>query len=172
MTGKPNGEFGSAAAGAWFLTLTLAFLLVGVLLTSRHVQACGGVDSSSQKESIAATDDEESSDFASAYKGPCDVAASPDGKRLYVVETDARALAVVSVAEGKVVQTIPLPGEPTGVRVSPNGKSAYVTCGVANGLLCVVDLSSGKVTAKLPVGHSPRGLTAMRRPFSSESSEF
>ena len=74
-----------------------------------------------------------------------------------MVENDAHALDVVGVAEGKVVQTIPLPGEPTGVCVSPDGKSAYVTCGVANGLLCVIDLASGRVTAKLPVGHSPRG---------------
>jgi YVTN family beta-propeller protein len=155
LTGKPNAGFGSAAAGAWFLTLAL--LLVGVLLTSRHVQACGGADSSSQAEAVAATDHDVARDFVSAYKGPCDVAASPDGKRLYVVENDARALAVVSVAEGKVVQTIPLPNEPTGVCISPDGKSAYVTCGVANGLLCVIDLPSGKVTAKLPVGHSPRG---------------
>ena len=110
LTGKPNGEFGSAAAGAWFLTL--AFLLVGVLQTRSHVQAWGGADSSSQEESIAATDDDEASDLVSAYKGPCDLAASPDGKRLYVVENDARVLAVVSVAEGKVVRTIPLPGEP------------------------------------------------------------
>ncbi len=125
--------------------------------TTGHVRALGKADSSSQAEAIAATDDDEASDVVSAYKGPCDVAASPDGKRLYVVENDAHALAVVSVAEGKVVQTIPLPDEPTGVCVSPDGKSAYVTCGVANGLLCVIDLSSGRVTAKLPVGHSPRG---------------
>ena len=76
-----------------------------------------------------------------------------------MVENDARALAVVSVTKRKVVRTIPLPSEPTGVCTSPDGKSTYVTCGVANGLLCVVDSASGKVTAKLPVGHSPRGPT-------------
>ena len=157
LMGKPNGEFGSSAAAVWFAALPS--LLVVVVLATGYVRALGEADSSSQEESIAATDDDEARDFVSAYKGPCDVAASPDGKRLYVVENDARAVAVVSVAEGKVVRTIPLPSEPTGVCASPDGTSAYVTCGVANGLLCVVDSASGKVTAKLPVGHSPCGPT-------------
>jgi YVTN family beta-propeller protein len=154
LMGEPSGEFGSATAGIWFLTL--AILFVAVLLTTSYVRAWSEADSLPQGELISATVDE-AEGVVAAYKGPCDVAASPDGKRLYVVENDARALAVVSIAEGKVVRTIPLPDKPTGVCVSPDGKSACVTCGAANGLLCLVDTLTAKVTAKLPVGHSPRG---------------
>lgn len=154
LMGEPTDEFGSAAAGVWLLTLAL--LLVGVLLTTSYVRAWSEANNSTQEASIAATD-VGARGFTSAYKGPCDVAASPDGERLYVVENDAHALAVVSVVDGKVIQKIPLTDEPTGVCVSPDGKSAYVTCGEANGFLCVIDLSSSGVTARLPVGHSPRG---------------
>ena len=161
---RPTGADQAISSGSSYLGAALPLralcLVVGCSLTPGTSFAENWMTApqiSSQAAVIAATDDDEASDFVSAYKGPCDVAASPDGERLYVVENDARALAVVSVAEGKVVQTIPLPDEPTGVCIRPDSKSAYVTCGVANGLLCVVDLSSGKVTARLPAGHSPRG---------------
>ena len=61
LAGKPNGEFGSAAAGVWFSAL--APLLVVVVLATGHVRAVGEADSSSQGESIAATDDDEGKGF-------------------------------------------------------------------------------------------------------------
>ena len=51
LMGEPTGEFGSAAAGVWFLTL--AFLLVGFVLTTSYVQACGQADNSSPEDPTA-----------------------------------------------------------------------------------------------------------------------
>jgi beta-lactamase regulating signal transducer with metallopeptidase domain len=48
LMGEPSGEFGSAAAGVWFLTM--AFLLVGVVLTASYVQAWSQADNSPQED--------------------------------------------------------------------------------------------------------------------------
>ena len=48
-----------------------------------------------------------------AYLGPSDVVASPDRKTLYVVNADARQVAVVDVDRGAVLRSISVPAEPT-----------------------------------------------------------
>ena len=54
--------------------------------------------------------------------------ASRDGKTLYVALADARQLALLDVARGKVAATIALPAEPTALALSPDGTRLYVTC--------------------------------------------
>ena len=55
------------------------------------------------------------------YLGPLDLVASADGKTLYVIEIDARQIAVVDVAANKVARTIACPAEPGGLALSPDG---------------------------------------------------
>jgi len=92
----------------------------------------------------------------SEYLGPCDVLASKDARRLLVLEADAGQVAVVDAA-GRVTGTIHMPATPTGLVLSPDGATLYVTCARPEGTVAVVDLPSGKVTATIPVGHSPTG---------------
>jgi YVTN family beta-propeller protein len=86
------------------------------------------------------------------YLGPCCVEAAEDGKTLYVLNADAKQIAVVDAA-GKVQRQIALPEPPTGMALSPDGKTLYVTCASPQGTICIVEAASGKVTATLPAGH-------------------
>jgi YVTN family beta-propeller protein len=59
-----------------------------------------------------------------AFSGPSLLAITPDGKRLYVPETNNR-VAVVSTVTNAVVASITVP-EPAAVAITPDGKRAYV----------------------------------------------
>ena len=92
-----------------------------------------------------------------ASLGPIDVAVSADGKNLYVVNADAKQIAVVDADGGKVSRSIAMPAEPTGLVLSPDGATLYVTCAAPEGTVAVVDVESGKVDRSIPVGHWPIG---------------
>ena len=55
------------------------------------------------------------------------VAISRDGKTLYATRVFAMTLSAIDVATGQVKQTVPLPAEPYGCIVSPDGRSVYVS---------------------------------------------
>ena len=94
---------------------------------------------------------------AADYLGPTAVAASPDGKSLYVANTDAQQIAVVDVAGGAVVRSIAMPAAPTGLVFSPDGATVYVTCGAPQSTICAIDVKSGKIGDSIPAGHTAIG---------------
>jgi YVTN family beta-propeller protein len=69
-------------------------------------------------------------------------------------EEDA-ALSFIDVASGKVTATVKIGKEPEGVKVSPDGKTVYVTSEVAN-LVHVIDVASAKVKQNIKAGKRPR----------------
>lgn len=85
------------------------------------------------------------------YQGPGVVVAAPDGSKLLVVCEDANRVAILD-AEGKPVDSIDAPPAPTGLAISPDGKTIYVTCANPLGQVLVIDLASKQVTASVPVG--------------------
>jgi DNA-binding beta-propeller fold protein YncE len=93
---------------------------------------------------------------AGQYLGPVDVVASPDQQSLYVVAADAKQIVVVNVADGKVARKIDCPQTPSGLAVNADGTKLFVTCGGPQGTVCVIEASSGKIAATIPVGHTPR----------------
>ena len=90
------------------------------------------------------------------YLGPTAVVASPDGKALLVANTDAKSLAVVDL-EGKVVRSVELPAAATGIAVTADGATAYVTCAAPTSTVCAVDTKTGKISASIPAGHTAIG---------------
>ena len=93
-----------------------------------------------------------------SYLGPDAVAASRDGKTLYVALADARRLALFDVAAGKVAQTIALPAEPTALVLSRDGARLYVACAAVKSTVAVIDAAAGKIIDSIPAGHSIHGL--------------
>ena len=94
---------------------------------------------------------------ADAWLGPVAVAASKDGKRLFVANADAKQIALVDAAAGKVTGSTAMPAEPTGMVLSPDGKKLYVTCAAPKSTVEVLDAASGKKVASIPTGHTAVG---------------
>jgi YVTN family beta-propeller protein len=95
--------------------------------------------------------------FGSSYVGPVAVLGSKDGNSLMVACRDARYIAVIDIATQKVVRTIDVPGEPTGMVLSADGASLYVTCAAEKSTVCVIDVGTGAIAACIPAGHTATG---------------
>ena len=82
-----------------------------------------------------------------------------DGQHLVVSDTFGGEIWVFEVAQGTLrpTATIDVGYQPTGMAVSPDGKTAYVGL-VATGEVAQLDLAAGKLTRKLEVGKWPRYL--------------
>ncbi|MDR1964802.1 MAG: hypothetical protein LBQ50_13600 [Planctomycetaceae bacterium] len=94
---------------------------------------------------------------AESYKGPLDLTATKDGTKIYIAYFDAHEIAVLNTADDKVIQTIPVGKEPTGITLSTDEKTLYVTSGGYRGLVQAVDLATGKVVREVAAGHTPLG---------------
>ncbi len=91
------------------------------------------------------------------YLGPSELVATKDGKTLYLLCEDAKQLAGVDVASGKPTAQFALPGQPTGLCLSPDQTRLYVTCAKPQGVVCVMELPSGKILQEIPVGYWASG---------------
>jgi YVTN family beta-propeller protein len=121
----------------------LLFVPTLVALTGAVGQSCSASESSEACES--------------QFLGPIDVVASPNGKTLYVACGDAEQIAFVDAAGGRVLRLIDMPAEPTGLVLSGDGATLYVTCAAPEGCVCSVDVTSGDLAPSIPVGHGARG---------------
>ncbi|UCE50678.1 MAG: PQQ-binding-like beta-propeller repeat protein, partial [Phycisphaerales bacterium] len=89
------------------------------------------------------------------YLSPLDLVADESGDTLYIVEKTAGQIAILDVDDLKVTKTISVPAPPTGLALSPDGSSLYVTGGEPNGRVFVVDTKTGKVAKRFRAGHTP-----------------
>lgn len=85
---------------------------------------------------------------------PAHVVTDRAAERAFVTLADQNAVAVVDLAEGKVVTTIATGRYPHGLRVSPDGSSIYVA-NVENGSVSVLDPARLVGVARIPVGKAP-----------------
>jgi len=89
------------------------------------------------------------------YLSPLALVADNEGKILYLAEATAKQVVAFNIAAGKVTKVISLPEKPSGLALAPDGQSLYVTAGVANGGVHVVNLNTGKIEHTLPAKHTP-----------------
>ena len=79
--------------------------------------------------------------------------------RIYTSSPHTNAVAEYDLAKRTFIRDIPVPGEPAGFAVSPDGRSLWVSTGSHDkgGTVVVVDASTGTPRARLPVpGHARR----------------
>ena len=93
------------------------------------------------------------------YLGPCALVASRDAKTLFVACADARQVAWVELSTGKISRQVDVPGEPTGLVLSPDGTKLFVTCAAPKSTVAVIDPLSGRMIAAIPAGHTATGAT-------------
>jgi len=91
---------------------------------------------------------------------PMGLAASADGRLLYVTTGRAGALLEIDLATGKLLRSIPDVGmRPWGIVLSDDGHKAYTANG-PSGDIAVIDLTSGRVARRIAVGGSPWGIVS------------
>ena len=90
-------------------------------------------------------------------KGPNEVCAGPDGKRLFVGQLQDKNISVVDLTSQSVVATMADPEMkiPDGCAVSPDSSKLYMVDGGANTVF-VFSTQSNQLLAKIPVGEEPR----------------
>lgn len=86
-----------------------------------------------------------------AYLAPSSVAASTDGFRVYVACEATDEVLVLNPA--KVIARVKVADSPSGLVLSKNNASLYVTCGGPDGSVQVIDTANLKVVDHLPSGY-------------------
>jgi YVTN family beta-propeller protein len=95
----------------------------------------------------------------SVGKGPTHPMVSPEGRWIYVTNTDEGSVSVIDTTTWQVTATIADLPEPHDGALTPDGRHLYIaTAGDAT--MTVVDTKTKMVTRKFSVGTKPRGLAA------------
>jgi DNA-binding beta-propeller fold protein YncE len=74
---------------------------------------------------------------------------------------DAKGVAVVDLKKMKVARTVDVPGGPSEVLVSDDGKTAYVACNFAD-QIAVIDLAGWEVAKVIDAGKFADGMAWAR----------
>ena len=85
---------------------------------------------------------------------PVGIAASPDGRLLYVAARGDNEVRVISPGDGGLVARVPVGSAPHAVCVLPNGRFAYVANSRSENV-SVIRLSDNQVVATVPVQDFP-----------------
>ena len=97
--------------------------------------------------------------LVATYRGvsnPEQVAVSPGGK-LYAGSEVSEAVEIFNAGNGKKIASVPVPGSPEGLTVSPDGKLVYATSEDGSKVY-IIDADSNKIVKWLPVGGRPRSV--------------
>ena len=89
------------------------------------------------------------------YSAPLECAVHPDGNSFFVLERGSFNVREIERTPLKVIRTIPLSSQPTGLAISIEKNSLLVTRGEGQGYLSVYDLTSGQRMHDWEAGHSP-----------------
>src|SRR5579864_3287 len=93
------------------------------------------------------------------YLSPLEMAASLDGRLLYVVCQDSDEVRVVDVQSGKVISRVAVGRMPRGIAVSPDGRRLYITNAWSD-TVSVIDTTTLQVVQTLPTGPEPSGVVS------------
>ncbi|UCG44035.1 MAG: YncE family protein [candidate division WOR-3 bacterium] len=85
---------------------------------------------------------------------PRGMAASPDGRFVYVALSDVNAMAVVSTVDYKTVCRIPVGAVPVDAAISPDGRLAF-TADLEGYSVTAIRTSDNAVLGSVPVGYEP-----------------
>lgn len=87
--------------------------------------------------------------------GAGSIVETPAGDRLYVANVSAHSLSVIDISSARVVDTIALSGSPTGLAVSPDGRTVYVSVYDKATVLTVDTTTHAVGTLLSAMGNSP-----------------
>jgi YVTN family beta-propeller protein len=88
------------------------------------------------------------------YLSPTALAASADGKKLFVACATSDRILEFDVASARVTRTLRVEPSPLGLALSCDGKELFVTCTAPESRIAVIDVARGKTTRTLAAGHN------------------
>jgi YVTN family beta-propeller protein len=83
--------------------------------------------------------------------------ATPDGKTVYVSNRVAGTISILDAETLAVTGTLPAPGGPDDMALSPDGGELWAT-GRWHAWIDVIELATGTLKTTIPVGRSPHGI--------------
>ncbi len=99
---------------------------------------------------------------------------SPDGDRIYVINSASNDVSVVDLSDLSAIAHIPVGANPRAIHVNAAGSTAYVLNALAYDI-AIIDLATHTVVDRLPVGRSPLSSLVQRGKelfFSSDAPEL
>jgi YVTN family beta-propeller protein len=94
-------------------------------------------------------------------KRPQGSVLSPDGRHLYVGNSDSASVSVIDTARRTLIRTIPLSAGPGRVALTPDGKTLVYNASDRNAA-AFVDVETGRETSVVPIGGRALSLTMSR----------
>ena len=91
---------------------------------------------------------------ADRYVSPLAIVANTKGDTVYAAGYTAGKVMILDVATGKT-KPVPVPGRPTGLALSKNGKELFVSVAGPAGGVHALKAKDGKVSHSYPTGHTP-----------------
>jgi len=89
------------------------------------------------------------------YLGPIALAISEDGAVIYAACADACRVIWLDAEGGNVMRRVPVPGRPTGLALTADGATLFVTCDAERNVIAELDTESGEIRRTIPAGHRP-----------------
>lgn len=90
--------------------------------------------------------------------GPARMAMTPNGNTVLVLNTITGQVTFISTLNQRVLGSIVVGANPTAVVVSPDGKTAYVSCRGELNHIAVIDIAKRGILANIKTGNGPTGL--------------
>lgn len=90
-----------------------------------------------------------------AVKSPNNMVVNEAGTELYVADETANRISIIDIENEDKVVHLALEDKPTGLTLSGDEKTLYVTLGGADGELLEIDLVSREIVRALSLGHTP-----------------
>jgi YVTN family beta-propeller protein len=85
---------------------------------------------------------------------PFGITVTPDGKKVYVTNSDEGTVSVINTKTNTVTSIVPVGFVPRGVTVTSDGKKVYVANSL-NNTVSVINTAKNRVIATVPVGIRP-----------------
>ncbi len=127
------------------LDLRLSFFLAcicGIVMGSAGCNTQAGASASSGKPSVA------SRDLAIT------AVLAFDAQRVFVACSGTKEVVDYDRATGRSVRSFRTLEVPSGLAISPDRKTLFVTCAAPESNLCIFDVKSGKLRKTIPTGHT------------------
>jgi len=89
------------------------------------------------------------------YLSPRNIAYDQANKKLVIIATTDKKLLILDEKSEKVTSTIKLPRNPSGIAISKDGKTYYVTGGGYWGTVWIIDSKTKKIKQTIKTNHTP-----------------